>query len=118
MDVLVKNSHPVNRWPIHRSAFRLVAGRPEARAPQVRFHNPGKDETMSDPKTTIASYVSSGGLIIFGMNANDFAVVVGVILAIATFLLNWFYKHQHLKLIEGQVSKPPFPKLIDQDGDD
>lgn len=73
---------------------------------------------MSDPKTTIASYASSGGLIIFGMSANDFAVMVGLLLAVATFLLNWFYKHQHLKLIEAQVSKSPFPKLIEQDGDD
>ena len=72
---------------------------------------------MSDPKTSIASYVSSGSLIIFGMSANDFAVLVGLILAAATFLLNWWYKHQHLMLIERQVSKAPFPKLI-QDGDD
>lgn len=58
---------------------------------------------MTDPKTSIASYAASGGLVVFGMSANDFAVMVGLILAFATFLLNWFYKHQHLKLLDRQV---------------
>lgn len=66
---------------------------------------------MSDPKTSIASYASSGGLIIFGMSANDFAVIVGLIMAFATFLLNWWYKHQHLKMIERKVNSMPFPGL-------
>lgn len=70
---------------------------------------------MSDPKTSIASYVSSGGLVIFGMTANDFAVIVGVFLAAATFLLNWFYKHQHYKLAAKQINRTPFPTLQDND---
>lgn len=66
---------------------------------------------MSDAKTSIASYVSSGSLVIFGMSANDFAVLVGLILALFTFVLNWWYKHQHLKIIERKVNGSPFPEL-------
>jgi hypothetical protein len=66
---------------------------------------------MSDPKTSIASYAASGSLVIFGMSANDFAVMIGLVLAVATFLLNWIYKHRHFKLIERQVNGMPFPKL-------
>lgn len=66
---------------------------------------------MSDPKTTIASYAASGSLVIFGMSANDFAVMIGLVLAIATFILNWIYKHRHFKLIERQVKGMPFPNL-------
>ena len=68
---------------------------------------------MTDPKTSIASYASSGGLIVFGMSANDFAVMVGLCLAFATFLLNWFYKHKHLKAIERRVKLE-----MDENGDD
>lgn len=72
---------------------------------------------MSDPKTTIASYAASGSLVVFGMSANDFAVMVGLVLAFATFVLNWIYKHRHFKLLEKQVKGNPFPRLI-EDGDD
>lgn len=66
---------------------------------------------MSDPRTSIASYTSSGALVIFGMTANDFAVLVGLIFAFLTFCINWYYKHQHLKIIEQKVHEMPFPDL-------
>ena len=62
-----------------------------------------KDEKMqqehietatSATATTVASYASSGGLIVFGMSMHDFAAVVGVILAVATFAVNWYYRHK------------------------
>lgn len=62
---------------------------------------------MSDPKTSIASYAASGGLVIFGMSANDFAVLVGLLFAFGTFVINWVYKHRHLKIIERRVSAMP-----------
>jgi len=70
---------------------------------------------MHDPKTTVASYTASGGLIFFGMSANDFAVLAGLALAVGTFLINWYYKHQHLKIIEDKVRRMPFPKLMDEE---
>ena len=61
---------------------------------------------MSDPRTTIASYASSGGLVLFGVNASDFGVMAGMVLALLTFLINWYYKHQHLRIIERRVNQP------------
>ena len=66
---------------------------------------------MSDPKTSIASYTASGSLVLFGMTANDFAVMVGLLFAFLTFCINWYYKHKHLKLIEEKVNVMPFPEL-------
>lgn len=66
---------------------------------------------MTDPKTSIASYASSGALVIFGMTANDFGVLLGMVLAILTFGINWYYKYKHLKIIEQKVNEMPFPKL-------
>ncbi len=53
---------------------------------------------MSDPKTTIASYAASGSLVIFGMSANDFSVLCGLVFAAGTFCLNWDYNHKRGKL--------------------
>ena len=59
---------------------------------------------MSDPRTSIASYSASGSLVIFGMTANDFGVLIGLVLAVCTFGINWYYKHRHLKIIEKKVN--------------
>lgn len=61
---------------------------------------------MSDPRTSIASYTASGSLMIFGMSANDFAILFGAALAFGTFVINWVYKHKHFKLIERRVNLP------------
>lgn len=70
---------------------------------------------MTDPKTSIASYASSGALVIFGMTANDFGVLLGMVLAILTFGINWYYKYKHLKIIEQKVNEMPFPKLNEEE---
>jgi hypothetical protein len=62
---------------------------------------------MADPKTSVASYLASGGLVIFGLSANDFAVLVGLVFAAATFVINWVYKHKHLKIIERRAGLTP-----------
>ena len=67
---------------------------------------------MSDPKITIATYASSGGLVIAGMSANDFGVLVGLLLAVATFLLNWYFKYKHYKLMEKQAQNQPFLEFL------
>lgn len=66
---------------------------------------------MSDPRTSVASYAASGSLVIFGMTANDFAVLVGLVFAFGTFLINWYYKYQHLKLISEKLKDMPVPKI-------
>jgi uncharacterized membrane protein YphA (DoxX/SURF4 family) len=44
------------------------------------------------------TYTVSGVLMIFGFTLNDLALILGMILGIATFCINWYYKHQTLKL--------------------
>ena len=65
---------------------------------------------MSAEKATIASYSASGSLIVFGVSMSDLALIVGMFFAAATFILNWYYKHQQLKTLERRVNVP-FPSL-------
>lgn len=69
---------------------------------------------MSDPKTSVASYAASGSLVVFGMSANDLAVLLGVVFAAATFAINWYYKHQHLKLLAEKIKLTPSQLLEDE----
>jgi hypothetical protein len=47
------------------------------------------------------TYSVSGVLTVFGMSLNDIALILGILLGVATFLINWYYKHKtyqyHLK---------------------
>ena len=65
---------------------------------------------MSAEKSTLAAYSASGSLTVFGMLMSDLALIVGMFFALATFVLNWYYKHQELKTIERRVNQP-FPTL-------
>lgn len=61
---------------------------------------------MSTPPTdalSSATYTASGYAVIFGLSANEFAAVTGACVALLTFVLNWYYKHQHLKLVNERL---------------
>lgn len=60
---------------------------------------------MSDPKTTTAAYLSSGTAIVFGLSASEIAALVGAMCALLTFAVNWYYKHQSLKLMMSQIEQ-------------
>jgi hypothetical protein len=45
-----------------------------------------------------ATYGGSGAAVVFGMSANEFAAIGGLLIAVIGLLINWWYKHQHLKL--------------------
>lgn len=53
---------------------------------------------MSDKITTTTTYVASGTAIFFGMTASEFAALAGLVLGTLTFLLNAWFKYQHLEL--------------------
>ena len=55
--------------------------------------------TTQSAATTAATYTASGSAVIFGLSANEFAAIAGVCIALLTFVLNWYYKHQQIKLI-------------------
>jgi len=57
---------------------------------------------------TAATYTASGSAVIFGLSASEFAAIAGVCIALLTFGLNWYYKHQQIKLIcEGLKNNLP-----------
>ena len=58
---------------------------------------------MSAEKSTVAAYSASGSLTVFGVLMNDMALIVGMFFALMTFVLNWYYKYQELKVIERRV---------------
>lgn len=59
---------------------------------------------MSAEKSTIAAYSASGSLTVCGVMMNDVALIVGMFFALMTFVINWYYKHQELKIIERRVN--------------
>lgn len=52
---------------------------------------------------TAAIYAGSSGAIYFGLTANELGVFVGIAVAIAGFVVNVYYKHQHLKLARSRA---------------
>ena len=59
---------------------------------------------MPNPNPLVAAEVSSkatyggAGTSVFGwMMSNEFAVLVGVVVAVAGFVLNWYYRHKEDK---------------------
>lgn len=59
---------------------------------------------MSYEKTAeIASkitYTSAGGTVVAGLSLNEWAAVVGIVVTIGAFVVNWYYKHKHYELAE------------------
>lgn len=49
--------------------------------------------------TSAASYAASGVSTAVGLlTINNIAAIIGIVLGIATFVINWAYKHKHFKL--------------------
>lgn len=73
---------------------------------------------MSDHKTSLAAYATSIWTFIAGifssLTANDVALYIGIICTLGTFLVNWYYKRQHLRLIANRICDP-FPTLMSED---
>lgn len=55
------------------------------------------DEHINTTAATVASYTTSGSLVVFGLSMNDFAAVVGIALGLATFCINWYYQAKRSK---------------------
>lgn len=50
------------------------------------------------------SYAASSGLTFFGVfTAQELAALVGIVLAVSTFFLNWYYQHQRHQLLKAQT---------------
>jgi len=62
---------------------------------------------------TSTSYAASGATIaIGGFTANEIAALIGALLALATFAVNWYYRHKTY-----QLEKAKLRHRIDSKGD-
>ena len=56
------------------------------------------NEAISTKIASAATYGGSSAAVIFGLTANEFAAISGVVIAIIGLLVNIYFKHQHLKI--------------------
>lgn len=68
-------------------------------------------ESVASPIT----YTASGGAVILGFSAGEFAALAGVAIAAATFLLNWYYKERAAKALEKSLQKEDSVDLFFED---
>ena len=47
---------------------------------------------------TAATYTGAGTAVFFGLTANEFAAVGGLVIALIGLLVNIWFKHQHLQI--------------------
>lgn len=55
-------------------------------------------EAVVTKAASAATYAGSGAAVLFGLTANEFAAIGGVVIALCGLLVNIYFKHQHLKL--------------------
>ena len=48
------------------------------------------------------AYAASGGAFLAGMTASDIAAFAGIVIAMLTFFVNWYYKHKADKRAEAR----------------
>lgn len=57
-------------------------------------------DLMMERTASIAAYGTSGAVAVTGFTMQEVFGLVGVALAAATFIVNWYYKQRHLDLAE------------------
>lgn len=71
-------------------------------APQKLKKGPMSDKAAA--VSTVTSYTASGGTIITGtLTANEIATAVGVAVGVATFFVNWYYRHRMMRIQEANM---------------
>lgn len=55
------------------------------------------------PLANPAMYGGSAGAVLFGLAANEFAALAGVVIALLGLVVNIWYKHKHYKLAERRL---------------
>lgn len=58
------------------------------------------NEAISTKIASTATYGGSSAAVIFGLTANEFAAISGVVIAICGLIVNIYFKHQHLKIAQ------------------
>lgn len=53
------------------------------------------------------TYVGSGGAVFFGLTANEFAAIGGLLLALLGFVVNLVFRWQHLQIVRRAAVERP-----------
>lgn len=57
--------------------------------------------TRIEQTTSNTAYIASGLTVAAGgLSFNEWMMLGGFLIALATFLVNWYYRHKHYKLAE------------------
>lgn len=64
---------------------------------------------MTDKLATGITYSSAASAVLFGLTANELAALLATAVAIASFCVNWYYKHRYFRLAEATTNSnvPP-----------
>lgn len=74
----------------------------------MKYHEQALD-FLAAKIVSAASYFAAAGNVVIGLTLNDLSIVVGILLGIATFIVNWYYKHASQKLAEKRYQKQNQP---------
>ena len=64
-------------------------------------------QTLAEKVATTATYTGSGGAVFFGLTANEFAALGGLAIAVVGFLVNVWFKAQHLAIARKKAQPDP-----------
>lgn len=53
---------------------------------------------LATKASSLATYGGAGSAIFFGLTANEFGAICGVVIGVIGLVANIYFKHQHLKL--------------------
>ena len=54
---------------------------------------------------SVATYGGAGSAVFFGVSANEFGALCGVVIGLIGLIANIYFKHQHLKIARKEAEK-------------
>ena len=54
---------------------------------------------------SVATYGGAGSAVFFGVSANEFGALCGVVIGLIGLIANIYFKHQHLKIAQKEAEK-------------
>jgi len=55
--------------------------------------------------SSVATYGGAGSAVFFGLSANEFGALCGVVIGFVGLMANIWFKHQHLKIARKEAEK-------------
>jgi hypothetical protein len=62
---------------------------------------------ITEKASSIATYTGGGSAVLFGLSANEFAAVIGAVVAVLGLLVNMWFRWQHLRIVKQAAAERP-----------